>query len=165
MSDRTDLSIRTTEGIVRRVDLMTRELELLADAGVLRLVVLPGSRVLLNGERVKLRLLQPQDRVAVVVNATPAELAELRDSGCFEAVQFHGDETPADCGAAGFPRWMRAVRVKAARDGRRDSEVIEDAVRRDLGLDVLERLWSRNDMDEDEAMTLALEAQHNSRDR
>ena len=65
MSDRTDLSIRTTEGIVRRVDLMTRELELLADAGVLRLVVLPGSRVLLNGERVKLRLLQPQDRVAV----------------------------------------------------------------------------------------------------
>ena len=54
------------------------------------------------------------DRVAVVVNASPAELAELRDSGCFEAVQFHGDETPADCVAAGFPRWMRAVRVKDA---------------------------------------------------
>lgn len=52
------------------------------------------------------------DRVAVVVNAAPAELAELRDSGCFEAVQFHGDETPAACRAAAFPRWMRALRVK-----------------------------------------------------
>jgi phosphoribosylanthranilate isomerase len=54
------------------------------------------------------------DRVAVVVNATPDELAELRDSGCFEAVQFHGDETPEACAAAGFPRWIRAVRVKDA---------------------------------------------------
>jgi phosphoribosylanthranilate isomerase len=54
------------------------------------------------------------DRVAVVVNAPPAELAALRESGCFEAVQFHGDETPADCASAEFPRWMRAVRVKGA---------------------------------------------------
>ena len=54
------------------------------------------------------------DRVAVVVNASPSELATLRDSGCFEAVQFHGDETPADCTAAAFPRWMRAIRVKDA---------------------------------------------------
>lgn len=54
------------------------------------------------------------DRVAVVVNAMPAELAALRDSGCFEAVQFHGDETPEDCSALAFPRWMRAVRVKDA---------------------------------------------------
>jgi phosphoribosylanthranilate isomerase len=54
------------------------------------------------------------DRVAVVVNASSAELAELRDSGCFEAVQFHGDETPEDCAAARFGRWMRAVRVKDA---------------------------------------------------
>ncbi len=52
------------------------------------------------------------DRVAVVVNATPAELAALRDSGCFEAVQFHGDETPEQCASVAFPRWMRAIRVK-----------------------------------------------------
>jgi phosphoribosylanthranilate isomerase len=52
------------------------------------------------------------DRVAVVVNASDGELKELRESGCFEAVQFHGDEPPADCAAAGFSRWMRAVRVK-----------------------------------------------------
>jgi hypothetical protein len=58
---------------------------------------------------------------------------------------------------------MRAVRIKAARTGRRDSDVIEEAVRRDLGLDVLDRLWAANDMSEDAAMDLALEAQHDNR--
>jgi len=60
-------------------------------------------------------------------------------------------------------RVMRAVRVKAARTGRRDSDVIEEALRRDLGFDALERMWERADMDEDEAMKLAVEAQHESR--
>jgi phosphoribosylanthranilate isomerase len=54
------------------------------------------------------------DRVAVVVNAKPDELAKLLNSGCFEAVQFHGDETAAECEAAGFARWMRAIRMKDA---------------------------------------------------
>jgi hypothetical protein len=58
---------------------------------------------------------------------------------------------------------LRAVRIKAARSGRRDSEVIEEALRRDLGLDVLERIWASADLDEDEAMRLAVEAQHESR--
>lgn len=52
------------------------------------------------------------DRIAVVVNAGADEIAALRDSGCFEAIQFHGDETPLDCSAAGFSRWLRAVRVR-----------------------------------------------------
>ncbi len=60
---------------------------------------------------------------------------------------------------------LRAVRVAAARTGRRDSEVIEEALRRELGLDLLERLWARNDMPEDEATTLAVEAQHATRRR
>jgi hypothetical protein len=54
---------------------------------------------------------------------------------------------------------LRAVKVRAARSGKGDSEVIEEARRRDLGFDLLERLWQRNDLDEDEAMALALEAQ------
>lgn len=58
---------------------------------------------------------------------------------------------------------MRAVRVKAARTGRSDSDVIEEAVRRDLGLDLLDRLWAANDMPENEALDLALEAQHAKR--
>lgn len=61
-------------------------------------------------------------------------------------------------------RVLTAVRVRAARTGRGDSAVIEEALRRDLGLDLLERLWARNDeLGEDEAMALALEAQHATR--
>jgi hypothetical protein len=58
---------------------------------------------------------------------------------------------------------LRAVRVKAARSGRRDSEVIEEALRRDLGLDLLERAWERADLYEDDALRIAVEAQHEAR--
>jgi hypothetical protein len=60
-------------------------------------------------------------------------------------------------------RVLRAVRVKAARSGRRDSDVIEEALRRDLGLDLLERVWQSADLDEEEALRLAVEAQHQGR--
>ena len=60
-------------------------------------------------------------------------------------------------------RVLRAVRVKAARSGRRDSDVIEEALRRDLGLDLLERVWESADLDEDEALRVAVEAQHQGR--
>lgn len=60
-------------------------------------------------------------------------------------------------------RVLRAVRVKAARSGRRDSDVIEEALRRDLGLDLLERVWQTADLDEDEALRVAVEAQHQAR--
>ncbi len=58
---------------------------------------------------------------------------------------------------------LRAVKVRAARTGKGESEVIEEAIRRDLGLDLLDRLWARNDMTEDEAMALAIEAQQATR--
>jgi hypothetical protein len=58
---------------------------------------------------------------------------------------------------------LRAVKVRAARLGKGDSEVIEEAVRRDLGLELLDRLWARNDVPESEAITLAVEAQHRGR--
>lgn len=60
---------------------------------------------------------------------------------------------------------MKAVKMRAARTGRRDSEVIEESLRRDLGLDLLERLWERNDLSEEEATALAVEAQHKTRRR
>lgn len=60
-------------------------------------------------------------------------------------------------------RVLRAVRVKAARSGRRDSDVIEEALRRDLGLDLLERVWRTADLDEDEALRVAVKAQHQAR--
>jgi gamma-glutamyl:cysteine ligase YbdK (ATP-grasp superfamily) len=37
---------------------------------------------------------------------------------------------------------FRAVKIKAARTGKRDSQVIEEALRRDLGMDI-EDLWAR----------------------
>lgn len=60
---------------------------------------------------------------------------------------------------------MKAVKLRAARTGRGDSEVIEDSLRRDLGLDLLERLWERNRLPEEEATKLAVEAQHKTRRR
>lgn len=58
---------------------------------------------------------------------------------------------------------LRAVRVKAARTGRRDSEVIEQALRRDLGLELLEKIWAKANLSEADALTLAVEEQHKAR--
>jgi hypothetical protein len=58
---------------------------------------------------------------------------------------------------------LRAVKVRAARLGRGDSEVIEEAVRRRLGLDLFQELWSRSDLAGEEAAALAIEAQHETR--
>ncbi len=58
---------------------------------------------------------------------------------------------------------LRAVKIRAARLGRGDSEVIEASLRRDLGLEVLDRLWAKNDLSESDAAALAIEAQHRTR--
>lgn len=60
---------------------------------------------------------------------------------------------------------LRAVKVRAARSGKGDSEVIEEALRRDLGLDLLERLWAKTELSEEDASRLAVEAQHATRRR
>jgi hypothetical protein len=60
---------------------------------------------------------------------------------------------------------LKLVKVRAARLGKGDSEVIEDSLRRDLGLDLLDRLWSKNKMSEGQATRLAVEAQHSTRRR
>jgi len=54
------------------------------------------------------------DRVAVVVNASLNLVKDLWDSGCFEMIQFHGDETPLQCETTGVSQWMKAVRVRDA---------------------------------------------------
>lgn len=60
---------------------------------------------------------------------------------------------------------LRAVKVRGARTGKGDSEVIEEALRRELGFDLLDRLWQQSDLPEDEATALAVEAQHETRRR
>ena len=60
---------------------------------------------------------------------------------------------------------LRAVKLRAASTGRGDSEVIEDALRRQFGLDLLETMWAKASMAEGEANELAVEAQHRTRPR
>lgn len=62
-------------------------------------------------------------------------------------------------------RVLDAVKSRAARLRRSDSEVIEEALRRDLGLDRLEQLWTHDTLPETEATALAVEAQHETRPR
>ncbi|MEN9470258.1 MAG: hypothetical protein RL630_1991, partial [Verrucomicrobiota bacterium] len=52
------------------------------------------------------------DRVAVVVNPDPDLLDTLWRSGCFEMIQFHGDESPTHCKMSGVSQWMKAIRVR-----------------------------------------------------
>jgi hypothetical protein len=60
---------------------------------------------------------------------------------------------------------LRAVKVRGARTGKGDSQVIEEALRRELGFDLLERLWQGEDLGDERALTLAVEAQHKTRRR
>lgn len=52
---------------------------------------------------------------------------------------------------------LRAVKIAAAREDKPEYQVVEDALRAHLGLDVFERVWERlgDGMDEDEALALA----------
>lgn len=56
--------------------------------------------------------------VAVVVNPDEDLIGTLRSAGCFDAIQFHGDETPAFCAAEsrGFACWIKALRVRSESD-------------------------------------------------
>ncbi len=50
---------------------------------------------------------------------------------------------------------MRAAKVAAARSGKKDYEVFEEALRLYLGVEVLERVWKRNRLTERQALDLA----------
>jgi hypothetical protein len=53
---------------------------------------------------------------------------------------------------------LKAAAERAARTGRDANDVIEEALRRYLGLeDVVRRIQARGDMDEDESLLLAYE--------
>jgi hypothetical protein len=58
------------------------------------------------------------------------------------------------------PDVLRATRVQAARTGKRDSDVVEAALREYLGLAVVDRIRAKSALDEDAAMQLAYEELH-----
>jgi hypothetical protein len=60
---------------------------------------------------------------------------------------------------------LKWVKIRAARTGVSDSAVIEESLRRDLKLDVLDELWANATMSEAKASELAVEAQHATRPR
>jgi hypothetical protein len=53
------------EAVVHRVDPVNRELAALVGGVLVAIYVPPGCEVVLHGERVKLRMIQPRDRVRV----------------------------------------------------------------------------------------------------
>lgn len=58
---------------------------------------------------------------------------------------------------------LRTAKVWAARTGRRDSEVLEEALRSYLGLDALQNIWEKASLSETEALDIAYEELHDSR--
>jgi predicted transcriptional regulator len=51
---------------------------------------------------------------------------------------------------------LRAAAERAARSGRQESDVIEEALRRYLGLEsIVRQIQARGDLDEDESLTVA----------
>jgi Ribbon-helix-helix protein, copG family len=59
---------------------------------------------------------------------------------------------------------LRAAKVMAARKGKRDSEIFEEALRKYVGFAVIDRIRARNtDLTPEEAERLASEAVHESR--
>ena len=74
----------------------------------------PGSKRFLKpeGAFAWIRELPAVTRIAVLVNPEPELLARVSDAGCFDAIQFHGDESPEFCRDHGGPRWIRAFAVQ-----------------------------------------------------
>jgi ActR/RegA family two-component response regulator len=58
---------------------------------------------------------------------------------------------------------LRATKIAAARTGKRDYQVVEEALRAYLGLELLERVSARSKLTEDEALDLAYRELHQSR--
>jgi len=58
---------------------------------------------------------------------------------------------------------LRATRVAAARTGRLDYQVVEDALRSYLGMELLNKVSKRSRLDETEALKVAYRETHRSR--
>lgn len=53
--------------------------------------------------------------VALFVDAQPDTVRAIREQTGFDLAQYHGDETPEQCAAAGVP-WIKALRVRPGLD-------------------------------------------------
>ena len=53
---------------------------------------------------------------------------------------------------------LRGAKILAARTGKKDYEVLEDALRSHLGVELLDRVRAKADLTEEQALRLAYEA-------
>jgi hypothetical protein len=58
---------------------------------------------------------------------------------------------------------LRALKVAAARSGQREYQVVEQALRAFLGMELLDKVGSRSSLSEKEALALAYGELHRSR--
>ena len=65
-------------------------------------------------------------RVGLFVDATDAQIGAVLDSVSLDLLQFHGDETPETCRAAGRP-YLKAVRMRSGIDLDRVADEYADA--------------------------------------
>ncbi len=106
-----------TEGVFVKICGITRSedarLAMEAGADAIGINFFSGSKrhVTLQDVMPWLEALTGIQKVAVVVNPSEAEVLALRKSQCFDAIQFHGDESPEFCEDSGFEEWIKAVRV------------------------------------------------------
>jgi len=84
---RQETSVRELDGIIQQVDPVSRELVVLRNGDQVRFYVPIDCKILLNDERVKLRLLQPMDQACI---------SFTRDNDHFVAhsIAVHWDSTP-----------------------------------------------------------------------
>lgn len=89
-----------------------------AGADAIGLVFYPASPRAVSMERAReiCQALPPfVSSVGLFVNAAAAEVARVLEQVPLDMLQFHGDETPPSCSAAGRP-FLKALRVKAGSD-------------------------------------------------
>jgi hypothetical protein len=58
---------------------------------------------------------------------------------------------------------LKAAKISATRTGKRDYQIFEEALRQYLGLGLLEQVWRRSKLGEEEALRLAYTELHRSR--
>jgi hypothetical protein len=73
------------EAVIHRVDPVNRELAALVEGGLVMIYVPPACDVILRGERIKLRMVQPRDRVRV----TYTEVADSLVARAIEVLPGH----------------------------------------------------------------------------
>lgn len=77
-----EVSPQTVEGVLQGVDLLNRIVTVHRGRTAMTFDVPPACEVLLNGERVKLRLLQPRDRVFVTFDREKSPCSALSVEAC-----------------------------------------------------------------------------------